>query len=63
MAAVPAPGWAAKVFPDLPLEEAVEKLWALIFDVCRVSTGDPVTCLLYTSVSEVLQELSRGRAR
>ena len=43
VAAVPAPGWAAKVFPDLPLEEAVEKLWALIFDVCRVSTGDPVT--------------------
>ena len=35
-------GWAAKVFPELPLDEAVEKLWALIFDVCRVSTGDPV---------------------
>jgi aminopeptidase pepS len=30
------------VFPELPLDEAVEKLWALIFDVCRVSTGDPV---------------------
>ena len=42
VAAVPAPGWAAKVFPKLPLDEAVEKLWALIFDVCRVSTGDPV---------------------
>ena len=42
VAAVPAPGWAAKVFPDLPIDEAVEKLWALIFDVCRVSTGDPV---------------------
>ena len=40
--AVPAPGWAKKVFPDLPEAEAVEKLWALIFDVCRVSTGDPV---------------------
>lgn len=21
----------------------MEKLWALIFDVCRVSTGDPVS--------------------
>ena len=42
VAAVPAPGWAAKVFPELPIDEAVEKLWALIFDVCRVSTGDPV---------------------
>ncbi len=43
VAAVPAPGWAAKVFPDLPQDEAVEKLWQVIFDVCRVSTGDPVT--------------------
>src|SRR5699024_3775351 len=41
--AVPAPGWAAKVFPELPVDEAVEKLWEVIFDVCRVSTGDPVT--------------------
>ena len=39
VAAVPAPGWAAKVFPELPLDEAVEKLWALIFDVCRVSVS------------------------
>ena len=43
VAAVPAPGWAAKVFPELPVDEAVEKLWQVIFDVCRVSTGDPVT--------------------
>ena len=42
VAAVPAPGWAAKVFPDLPVEQAMEKLWALIFDVCRVTGGDPV---------------------
>ena len=41
--AVPAPGWAVKVFPDLPVEEAMEKLWQLIFEVCRVTTGDPVT--------------------
>ena len=42
VAAVPAPGWAAKVFPDLPQDEAVEKLWQVIFDVCRVTGGDPV---------------------
>lgn len=42
VAAVPAPGWAVKVFPDLPEDEAMEKLWALIFDVCRVTGGDPV---------------------
>ena len=42
VAAVPAPGWAAKVFPDLPQDEAVEKLWQVIFEVCRVTGGDPV---------------------
>ena len=42
VAAVPAPGWAKKVFPDLPVEQAVEKLWQTIFEVCRVTGGDPV---------------------
>ena len=42
VAAVPAPSWAAKVFPGISVEEAMEKLWALIFDVCRVTGGDPV---------------------
>lgn len=42
VAAVPAPAWAVKVFPGLPEEEAVEKLWELIFEVCRVTGGDPV---------------------
>lgn len=42
VAAVPTAAWAAKVFPDVPVGEAVEKLWALIFKVCRVEGGDPV---------------------
>ena len=42
VAAIPAPAWAVKVFPGLPKEEAMEKLWQLIFEVCRVTTGDPV---------------------
>lgn len=42
VAAVPGPAWAGKVFPELPVEEAVEKLWRLIFDTCRVTGGDPV---------------------
>lgn len=41
--AIPAPAWAAKVFPDLPVDEAMEKLWQVIFEVCRVTTGDPVS--------------------
>lgn len=42
VAAVPTRAWAAKVFPGVPVEEAVEKLWSLIFEVCRVTGGDPV---------------------
>lgn len=40
--AVPTPVWAARVFPELPVDEAVEKLWDVIFTVCRVKGGDPV---------------------
>ena len=35
-------GLGKKSLPRPAEAEAVEKLWALIFDVCRVSTGDPV---------------------
>lgn len=43
VASIPAPGWAAKVFPELPVDEAMEKLWQLIFETCRVTGGDPVS--------------------
>jgi len=36
------PAWAKKVFPDLPVEQAQEKLWEAIFDSCRVNLDDPV---------------------
>lgn len=36
------PSWAKKVFPDLPLEEAREKLWEAIFQSCRIDVADPV---------------------
>ena len=39
--AVPSKGWAKKVFPELPADEAVEKLWQTIFKVSRVE-GDAV---------------------
>lgn len=39
--AVPSEGWAKKVFPELPAEQAVEKLWETIFKVSRVE-GDAV---------------------
>lgn len=34
--------WAKVVFKDLPIEEAVNKLWELIFYTCRINEEDPV---------------------
>ena len=42
IAAMPSAAWAKKIFPDLAEADAIEKLWQLIFDVCRVTGGDPV---------------------
>ena len=42
IAAMPSAAWARKLFPGLSRDDAVEKLWQLIFDTCRVTGGDPV---------------------
>ena len=39
IASIPIPSWAAKVFPDLPEAEAMEKLWDAIFRSVRID-GD-----------------------
>ena len=39
IASIPIPSWARKVFPDLPEEEAMERLWEAIFRAVRVG-GD-----------------------
>ena len=36
------PAWAKKVFPNVPVKEAVEKLWEEIFASCRIYEADPV---------------------
>ncbi|HVT11147.1 MAG TPA: aminopeptidase [Fimbriimonadaceae bacterium] len=36
------PAWAAKVFPGLPAEEAVAKLWDAIFLTSRVHESNPI---------------------
>lgn len=36
----PTRGWAAKVLPDLPEGERIDKLWELIFKMSRISTTD-----------------------
>ncbi len=41
IAAVPGKKWAAKVFPELPVAKAVEKLWDSILQASR-AYGDPI---------------------
>src|SRR5271170_1175040 len=36
------PAWATTVFPDLPADEALARLWDAIFAASRVDTPDPV---------------------
>ncbi len=36
------PAWAAAVFPDLPKDEAVARLWKAIFAASRADQADPV---------------------
>jgi aminopeptidase len=40
--AAPTNDWACKVFPTLPVDEAVERLWDVVFELCRVSNDEPV---------------------
>jgi aminopeptidase len=42
VAAVPTPNWAAKIFPGLPTEQAVPRLWDLILKTVRLDQPDPV---------------------
>jgi aminopeptidase len=42
MIAAVVPGWAAKVFPDTPVETQDTHLWDAIFDICRMKHTDPV---------------------
>lgn len=36
------PGWAARVFPDLPADQQVDALWQAIFRTVRVDAPDPL---------------------
>jgi len=38
---VPTHDWAEAVYPDLPREEAYERLWEAVTHVCRLDTDDP----------------------
>jgi len=34
--------WAKKIFPDLPVDKAQEKLWQAIFETTRIDQPDPI---------------------
>jgi aminopeptidase len=38
----PSPAWAQLVYPELPVDEAVEALWQALEHVCRLDTPDPI---------------------
>jgi aminopeptidase len=38
----PTPAWATAVYPDLPAEEAYERLWEAVVHICRLDEDDPV---------------------
>jgi len=40
--AAAAPGWAAKVFPELPAGDQMPALWEAILRLCRVDQSDPI---------------------
>lgn len=42
IAAVPTPGWAQRVFPDLPTEQAMGRLWEAVATAVRLIEEDPV---------------------
>ncbi|MDR7855452.1 MAG: aminopeptidase [Tissierella sp.] len=39
---IPTKSWAKRVFPDVSEDEAVEKLWAAIFNATRMDLKDPI---------------------
>jgi len=39
---IPTPAWAAKVFPNIPVDQAVDKLWDAILTAVRADLPDPV---------------------
>ena len=47
VASVPTPSWAAKVFPGIPQDQAVEKLWNAILTSVRADDQDPVEAWKY----------------
>jgi aminopeptidase len=42
VASVPNDDWADKLFPDIPQNRRKDKLWDIIFEICRINQEDPI---------------------
>lgn len=40
---VPNKAWAKRLFPELSGDKGIERLWNLIFEICRINNEDPVS--------------------
>ena len=39
----PNKAWADKIFPDVPSNERIQKLWDIIFKICRIDEDNPIS--------------------
>jgi aminopeptidase len=53
----PSQGWADLVFPDLPPQEALRRLWDLVLHVLRLDEDDPVA--VWRGRAETLRRVAR----
>ncbi|MBC7460557.1 MAG: aminopeptidase [Thermoleophilia bacterium] len=51
----PTPSWAQLVFPELPVEQALAKLWQQLAWICRLDSADPIAAW-----GERMQQLERA---
>ena len=39
----PNKAWADKILPQIPSDERIQKLWDILFEICRITEEDPVS--------------------
>ena len=62
IASIPIPSWAKTVFPDLPQEQAMEKLWDAIFSAVRINGDGQAVERWHTHLATLHQRLEKLNA-
>ncbi len=62
IASIPIPSWAKTVFPDLPQEQAMEKLWDAIFSAVRINGDGQAVERWHTHLATLHQRLDKLNA-